>query len=37
MMGEALNAVEVSKFGLLGDRAYAIRDISDGKIASAKS
>ena len=37
MMGEALNAVEVSKFGLLGDRAYAIRDISDGKIASAKN
>jgi uncharacterized protein YcbX len=36
MMGEALNAVEVSEVGLLGDRAYAIRDISDGKIASAK-
>ena len=37
MMGEALNAVEVSEVGLLGDRAYAIRDISDGKIASAKN
>ena len=34
MMGEALNAVEVSEVGLLGDRAYAIRDISNGKIAS---
>ena len=37
MMGEALNAVEVSEVGLLGDRAYAIRDVSDGKIASAKN
>ena len=35
MMGEALNAVEVSEVGLLGDRAYAIRDISDGKIGRA--
>src|SRR5271169_2334430 len=37
MMGEELNAVEVSEFGLLGDRAYAIVDLSDGKIASAKN
>ena len=37
MMGEELNAVEVREFGLLGDRAYAIVDVSDGKIASAKN
>jgi len=37
MMGEELNAVEVSEVGLLGDRAYAIMDLSDGKIASAKN
>ena len=37
MMGEELNATEVSEFGLLGDRAYAIVDLSDGKIASAKN
>jgi uncharacterized protein YcbX len=37
MMGEELNAVEVSEVGLLGDRAYAIVDLSDGKIASAKN
>jgi uncharacterized protein YcbX len=37
MMGEELNAVEVSGVGLLGDRAYAIVDVSDGKIASAKN
>ena len=37
MMGEELNAVEVSEVGLLGDRAYAIVDLADGKIASAKN
>jgi uncharacterized protein YcbX len=37
MMGEELNAVEVSEVGLLGDRAYAIVDVCDGKIASAKN
>jgi uncharacterized protein YcbX len=37
MMGEELNAVEVGEAGLLGDRAYAIVDVSDGKIASAKN
>ncbi len=36
MMGEELNAAEVSKAGLLGDRAYALVDGSDGKVASAK-
>lgn len=36
MMGEELNAAEVTDRGLLGDRAYAIRDPSNGKVASAK-
>jgi uncharacterized protein len=37
MMGEELNAAEVSERGLLGDRAYALVDSSDGKVASAKN
>ena len=37
MMGEELNASEVTKGGLLGDRAYALIDGADGKIASAKN
>ena len=37
MMGEELNAAEVTKGGLLGDRAYALIDTSDGKVASAKN
>jgi uncharacterized protein YcbX len=37
MMGEELNAAEVSDRGLLGDRAYALVDSSDGKVASAKN
>ncbi len=37
MMGEELNAAEVTKGGLLGDRAYALVDGSDGKVASAKN
>jgi uncharacterized protein YcbX len=37
MMGEELNAAEIAKSGLLGDRAYALVDGSDGKIASAKN
>ena len=37
MLGEELNATEVSEGGLLGDRAYAIIDSSDGKVASAKN
>src|SRR5260370_32492968 len=37
MMGEELNAAEVTKNGLLGDRAYALVDSSDGKVASAKN
>ena len=37
MMGEELNAAEMAKGGLLGDRAYALVDNSDGKVASAKN
>ena len=37
MMGEELNAAEVAKGGLVGDRAYALVDNSDGKVASAKN
>lgn len=37
MLGEELNAADVTKRGLLGDRAYALVDSSDGKVASAKN
>jgi len=37
MIGEELNAAEVSERGLQGDRAYALVDSSDGKVASAKN
>jgi uncharacterized protein len=37
MMGEELNAAEITERGLLGDRAYALVDGSDGKVASAKN
>ena len=37
MMGEEMNASEVTDRGLLGDRAYAVVDNSDGKAASAKN
>src|ERR687887_737564 len=37
MMGEELNASAVTTRGLLGDRAYALVDRSDGKVASAKN
>ena len=37
MMGEELNASEVTERGLLGDRAYALIDSSDGKAATAKN
>ena len=37
MMGEQLAATEVTESGLLGDRAFALRDTSDGKIATAKN
>src|ERR1700730_17891152 len=37
MIGEQLAATEVSESGLLGDRVYALRATSDGKIATAKN
>ncbi len=37
MMGEELNAAVVTSNGLLGDRAYALVDRSNGKVASAKN
>ena len=37
MMGEELNAADVMEHGLLGDRAYALVDTSDGKAATAKN
>jgi hypothetical protein len=37
MLGEELNASEVGKAGLVGDRAYAIIDTETGKVASAKN
>jgi uncharacterized protein YcbX len=37
MLGEELNASEVSKRGVLGDRAYALVDSADGKVRSAKN
>jgi uncharacterized protein len=36
MLGEELDAVDLSRGGIVGDRAYAIRDRETGKIASAK-
>jgi uncharacterized protein YcbX len=37
MMGEELNASDITERGLLGDRAYAIVDEADGKVATAKN
>src|SRR5881628_2817345 len=37
MMGEELNATEVTDRGLLGDRAYAVVDAFDGRAATAKN
>ena len=37
MMGEQLNASDVTERGLLGDRAYALVDRETAKVASAKS
>src|SRR5713101_4024421 len=37
MIGEELNATEVTERGLLGDRAYALVDCSVGKVATAKN
>jgi uncharacterized protein YcbX len=37
MMGEELDATEVTEWGLLGDRAYGLVDSSEGKVATAKN
>src|SRR5882762_2518228 len=37
MLGEELDASEVTERGLLGDRAYALVDSADGKAATAKN
>jgi uncharacterized protein YcbX len=37
MMGEELEIAQVRDHGLLGDRAYALLDGSDGKVATAKN
>jgi uncharacterized protein YcbX len=37
MLGEELDASEVTERGLFGDRAYAVVDSSDGKAATAKN
>ena len=37
MLGERLTECEVGPAGLSGDRAYALIDLEDGKVASAKS
>jgi uncharacterized protein len=37
MMGEELSSAQLRDRGLLGDRAYALLDSSDGKVASAKN
>lgn len=37
MQGEELNASTIGERGLFGDRAYALVDAADGKIASAKN
>jgi MOSC domain-containing protein len=36
MLGEELDAVDLSEGGIIGDRAYALRDRETGKVASAK-
>jgi uncharacterized protein YcbX len=37
MMGEELNAAEVTDRGLLGDRTFAVVDSADGKVVTAKN
>ncbi len=37
MMGEELNAADVTERGLVGDRAYALIDPTSGKVVSAKN
>ncbi len=37
MLGEELESSEVTAYGLLNDRAYALLDVQSGKVASAKN
>ena len=37
MMGEELNATEITERGLLGDRQFALVDAANGKVAGAKN
>ena len=37
MQGEVLDAVAITGLGLLGDRAYALVDLAEGKVVSAKN
>src|SRR5688572_7649361 len=37
MMGEELNAAEVTERGLVGDRRFAVVDAETGKVAGAKN
>ena len=37
MLGEELDAADLTEGGIVGDRAYAIRDRETGKVASAKN
>ncbi len=37
MMGEALNAAQITSRGLFGDRSYALRDTETGMVVSAKN
>lgn len=37
MMGEELNSAEVTDYGLVGDRRFALRDRATGKVVSAKN
>ncbi len=37
MMGEELNAADVTPHGVLGDRAFALVDVETGKVVSAKN
>jgi uncharacterized protein len=37
MMGEELNATEITDRGLVGDRQFAVLDVATGKVAGAKN
>lgn len=37
MLGESISSCEVGQYGLAGDRAFALIDAEDGKVASAKN